>query len=95
MAARDIADFILFLNEVFDILNGSSAKSTSPSKPLTSAIHFRRHIKFWNEAIATVQSMEFYDEPKIRWLKVPSIRNFIFKTLKGFKYLTNKLAAKN
>ncbi|KAI4465431.1 thap domain-containing protein 9 [Holotrichia oblita] len=84
----EIAEFLFFMDKVFDSVNG--AKLTSdPGKPLRCVVSpTSPHNEFWTEAIKVFQSIEFFNER--RKYVPPSIKNWIY-TLKGFQYIWSKL----
>lgn len=81
---------ILFLDNLFDSLNGKS-KAAPSSKPLKGAVNrTSEHENFWNEALAILKTMKFYCVEKKKFIYVPSLKNLCF-SLEGMKYLTRKL----
>ncbi len=59
-SAIDTADFILFMDKLFDSVNGSSL-SFDNYKPLRRTVTAEGpHVSFWQEAISVLESMKFY-----------------------------------
>ncbi|KAJ8935620.1 hypothetical protein NQ318_006463 [Aromia moschata] len=88
--AEDTAELILFLDKLFDSLNGMNRIAPS-SKPLKGAVtKHSAHEAFWIEAIKVIETMRYYCNKKQRFIKPPSLSNLI-KTLRGFIYLQKKL----
>lgn len=90
-SCEDTADFLLFMDKLFDSVNGSSVTSET-GKSLRCAITSKSdHLAFWNEAITVLRSVKF-KKPDGRYYVPPSINNWI-TTLQGFKYVWRKLNA--
>jgi hypothetical protein len=88
------SEFILFIDKLFDSLNGKS-KISQKSKPLKGGVTRNSgHEKFWKDSIKLLEKMSFWDEDKRKLVKVPSLQNLI-KTLRGFIYLKICFAPKN
>ncbi|KAB0796798.1 hypothetical protein PPYR_10859 [Photinus pyralis] len=86
--AEETADLILFLDSLFDSLNGNS-RSAPISKPFKAGVTSTSpHKLSWTDAIRLLQSLKFCDHEKS--VQVPSVVNLV-KTLKGFLYLRSKL----
>jgi hypothetical protein len=80
------SEFILFIDKLFDSLNGKS-KISQKSKPLKGGVTRNSgHEKFWKNSIKLLEKMSFWDEDKRKLVNVPSLQNLI-KTLRGFIYL--------
>jgi hypothetical protein len=92
--ASQIAEFILFLDKVFDSLHANS-KIASQNKPLEGRVTCNSsHEAHWREAIKILQSFKFYSEDQKKIItNNPSITNFIH-TIKGFIYLKSVLLEK-
>ncbi|CAI6359918.1 unnamed protein product [Macrosiphum euphorbiae] len=88
--AHGTAEFLLFMNMVFDSVNGSTVLSNA-GKPLRSAVKDKsHHVSFWSDAIKVLTSMKFVDKVNGKQRTPPCIKNWIL-TLSGFTYLWNKL----
>ncbi|KAK9680230.1 hypothetical protein QE152_g39266 [Popillia japonica] len=83
--AQDIAEFILFINNIFDSVNGSSIRSKDHNKYRCAVIRNSEHMKFWGTAIKVFESMTSFNKKKKRHVP-PSLRNWIH-TLKAFRYM--------
>lgn len=84
------AEFCLFIDTVFDSVNGSSIFSKD-GKIMRSAIkEDSPHVAFWYDAIAVFKSMKFVDKLTGRQSVPPCINNWI-ETLNGFITLWNIL----
>ncbi|KAH1028611.1 hypothetical protein HUJ05_001950 [Dendroctonus ponderosae] len=88
--ATDTAHLFLFLDELFDSLNGSQIP-VYPRKPLRGVVTRKsRHVSFWvSVALPLLKSMSFSNSTV-----TPSIKNLVF-TLRGFLYIWNHLRGKN
>jgi len=87
------ADFCLFMDNVFDSVNANSVRQ-SHGKYLRSAVTPNsKHVSFWNKEINVFKSMEFIDNNG-KITKPPCVKNWIV-TLKGMKYLWQKLSKNN
>lgn len=79
--AEGTADFILFVDKLFDSVNGSLLIPEF-GKPLRSAIKENsQHHKFYEEAVSVLNSMKFISAAG-KTMIPPTVKNFI-KTLKG------------
>lgn len=88
--AEETGDFILFMDELFDSLNGNS-KTAALSKALKGGIsRSSGHKDFWQNSIKILSSITFFDAKNKKHVKVPSIVNLV-KTLRGFLILREKL----
>jgi hypothetical protein len=91
--AAETGEFILFIDQLFDSLNGNS-KISQKSKPLKGGVTRNSgHEKFWKDSIKLLEKISFWDEDKRKLVKVPSLQNLI-KTLRGFIYLKYVLLQK-
>ncbi|KAJ8926636.1 hypothetical protein NQ314_021000 [Rhamnusium bicolor] len=62
--AADTGDFILFMDKLFDSLNGNS-KVAASSKPLKGGVtDTSEHEEFWRTSIKVLQEMKFWDDKK-------------------------------
>lgn len=62
--AEDTADFLLFFDQLFDSLNGSTKRAQN-GKAFRCAVSAKSpHEEFWEDAIKMVDSMEFIPEKK-------------------------------
>jgi hypothetical protein len=66
--ASQIAEFILFLDKVFDSLHANS-KLASQNKPLEVTCN-SSHEAHWREAIKILQSFKFYSEDQKKLLQI-------------------------
>ncbi|KAF5279257.1 hypothetical protein FQA39_LY18301 [Lamprigera yunnana] len=81
--AEDTTDFILFMDGLFNSLNGNHNIASS-SKPLKGGITTAsNHEDLWRQSIAILKSVRFLDKRTNKPITVPSIVNLI-KTLEGF-----------
>lgn len=88
--ASQTGDLILFLDQLFDSLNGQS-KTAPPTKPLKASVTKNsNHQQFWNNSLEIINSMRFYCNKKKAYVRNPSLKNLQF-TLRGFLYLKNVL----
>lgn len=86
--AESTAEFILFMDYVFDSVNGSFLQVTK-GKTLKCAVRKTSgHKAFWAEAIQVFSTMEFFNSHKAH-IVPPSVKNWIH-TLKAFSYLWDK-----
>jgi hypothetical protein len=84
------ANFILFVDKLFDSVNGSSIYP-KVNKPLQHAVSVNRgHMDCWNEAINVLRTVKFSNEK--REFVPLSITNWIL-SLKNLKLLWKKLQA--
>ncbi|XP_030765395.1 uncharacterized protein LOC115889514 [Sitophilus oryzae] len=91
--AVSTAEFLLFMDYVFDSVNGSYV-SIKKGKTLKCAItKSTGHKTFWAEAIKVFSSMEFSSGSKTH-IVPPSIKNWMH-TLKAFSYLWYKCEKEN
>jgi hypothetical protein len=88
--AEHTADFILFMDELFDSLNGNT-KLAPQGKPLKGGMSQNsEHEAFWRSAIIVLNTVCYYNSNKKKFITIPSIVNLI-KTLQGFIHLKLKL----
>ncbi|KAL1512446.1 hypothetical protein ABEB36_002037 [Hypothenemus hampei] len=91
--AASTAEFLLFMDKVFDSVNGSSLKRKR-GKTLRCAVTERSiHKEFWREAINVFQSMRFIDSTnkgRTRNFVLASLKNWVH-TIRGFSYLWEQL----
>jgi hypothetical protein len=84
------ANFILFVDKLFDSVNGSSIHPKE-NKPLRRAVSVNTgHMDCWNEAINVLRTVKFSNEK--REFVPPSITNWIL-SLKNLNLLWRKLQA--
>ncbi|XP_074026877.1 uncharacterized protein [Leptinotarsa decemlineata] len=88
--AEHTADFILFLDELFDSLNVSRKSKPEAKRLLTSN---SGHSKFWKEALPLITRMRYFSLQKNKFILPPTLKNLHF-TLRGFLYLKNILLTK-
>jgi hypothetical protein len=94
--AADTAEFLLFMDALFDSLNGHT-RVCPKSKPLKGAVRlYSGHQQYWLECINTLnaRTFKFFNAEKQTFCMVPSITNLIH-TLKGMHYLMEILFKKN
>ncbi|KAB0804407.1 hypothetical protein PPYR_01377 [Photinus pyralis] len=90
LEATQTGTFILFMDKLFDSLNGNN-KIAPLSKPLKGGLTMTSdHEQFWRDAIRVLENAKFFDSQKKIFCKVPSILNLV-KTLKAFIYLKKVL----
>lgn len=88
--AKHTAELILFLDKLFDSLNGNT-KSAPYGKPLKGGVtKDSEHFEFYTSAAKKLGQMRFFCKTKKRFVSVPSLNNFK-TTIDNFKYLANKL----
>jgi hypothetical protein len=86
----DKPNFILFVDKLFDSVNGSSIHPKD-NKPLRRAVSLNTgHMDFCDQAINVLRTMKFSNEK--REFVPPSITNWIL-SLKNLKLLWRKLQA--
>lgn len=91
--AVDTAEFILFMDKVFDSVYGLSVKPLS-GKNLRYAVSERtEHVEFWSQSIEVFKTIHFYNNKKKHTIP-PTVKNWIY-ALKGFVYLWQKLKTQN
>lgn len=91
-AASDTAELLLFMDTLFDSLNGHKVKSES-SKPLKGGVREDTgHQQYWSETINILKTVKFMDPRRKVFVQIPSVKNLIH-TLKGMIYLCNVLFA--
>jgi hypothetical protein len=89
----DTGDFILFIDKLFDSLNGNS-KIAPSHKPMKGAVtKTSGHEQFWQESIGIIKKMKFWNRSKKKFVRPPSLLNLI-KTLRAFIYLKKLLLKK-
>lgn len=95
-AAVGTANFLLFMDKLFDSLNGtkSTYKNEGSSKFLRSPLTSKSdHLRFWNEeALRVLSSAKFFNEGK--QFVPPSLKNFIHN-IEAVKHMWNNLKKKN
>ena len=84
------AELLLFMDKVFDSVNGAALSIKSGKKMRCAVTATSRNLEFWREAIKVFESMSFLDD-KNKKLYPPTLKNWIH-TLKGFCYLWKKLS---
>ncbi|KAJ8915390.1 hypothetical protein NQ315_008277 [Exocentrus adspersus] len=90
-SSLDTANFISFMDQVFDSINGSTYKANH-GKILRCAVKKNSsHMQFWEKAIKVFQSMKFITARGET--APPSVNNWI-KTLRGFRYIWRKLCGR-
>ncbi|KAK9678986.1 Transposase protein [Popillia japonica] len=66
--AKETGEFILFMDSLFDSLNGNNKQAPS-TKPLKGGITSNSpHEIFWRDAIKVMETMKFYDASKKRFV---------------------------
>lgn len=84
----DTADFLLFMNDLFDSLNADNSTSYKNYK---KAIRKKSpHLQLWQEAIEMFATMEFVPRRERDQRRPQVLRNFS-DTLKGFICIRNKI----
>jgi hypothetical protein len=92
--AADTAEFLLFMDALFDSLNGHT-RVCPKSKPLKGAVRlYSGHQQYWLECINTLNTFKFFNSEKQTFCMIPSITNLIH-TLKGMHYLMGILFKNN
>lgn len=87
--AFDTAEFLLFMDKVFDSTNGSDLLPKSGKLLRTAVSNTTPHVQFWKEAIKVFESMSC-SRPNRRHYVPPTFKNWVH-TLKGFSYLWQKV----
>uniref|UniRef100_A0A2A4JY71 THAP-type domain-containing protein n=2 Tax=Heliothis virescens TaxID=7102 RepID=A0A2A4JY71_HELVI len=92
LECKDTADLFLFLDHVFDSVNGSYRKNRFAKPLLGPVTPISPHKKFWTEAKQILKSMQFITSTgKVE--TVPTIKNWVW-TLDGIQVLINNLESK-
>ncbi|KAJ8980836.1 hypothetical protein NQ317_018416 [Molorchus minor] len=92
--ATDTAELILFLDPLFDSLNGSS-KIGPVSKPLKGGVTATSpHEDYWRNAIKIIDTMKFYCPQKRKFVSRPASLTNLIKTIRGFIYIKKILPEK-
>lgn len=86
---RNSAEFVLFIDILFDSGNGSRINAKSGKYMKTAVTTNSEHLTFCVEAIQVLETVSFFNVNKSNIVPL-SIKNWIH-TLKGFKYLFLKL----
>lgn len=90
--AKDTADFLLFMDSLFDSVNGSRPVPVEGKNFRCAATKTSPHQEFWPKALKVLDSMAFQC-PKTKSRSVPpSIKNWI-STIKGLRDLSSMLLA--
>uniref|UniRef100_A0A6P7GZ12 Uncharacterized protein LOC114344028 n=1 Tax=Diabrotica virgifera virgifera TaxID=50390 RepID=A0A6P7GZ12_DIAVI len=84
--AVNTAEFLLFMDKVFDSVNGAKVLPEGGKRLRMAVTSKSEHEQFWIEAVKVFETVKFIDIKR----QPPSIKNWIH-TLKGLKYLGNKL----
>lgn len=92
---EDTGYLCLFLDQVFDSVNGTVSKETNDNesiykKPIPTKGDCP-HEELWNSAIRVFESMRYVKSRKNDYEKPPVLINWV-KTLKSFKVLREKMA---
>ncbi|XP_049877377.1 uncharacterized protein LOC126374703 [Pectinophora gossypiella] len=83
---KNTAETVLFLDKLFDSVNGAATGAKAAKKPLRLAVtENSQHHDFWREAIQHLKKMKFVDGSG-KEKSVPSIKNFI-TTLESYMRL--------
>lgn len=87
-SALGTANFLLFMDKVFDSVNGSRVLAEE-GKSLKCAVRDGSpHVDFWYEAIRVFNSVQYFTPS--RTFVPPTVRNWV-TTLRGFIYLWQKV----
>jgi hypothetical protein len=80
----------LFIDALFDSLNGNTRKAPA-GKPLKDGVsQWSDHEEFWKSAINMLETFNYFNAKKKKFVKIPSIV-ILIKTLRGFIALKQKL----
>lgn len=87
--AKGTSEFLYFMDQVFDSINGSSVRPQNGKMLRCAVSNSSPHIEFWNEAITVFKSMKFttYDGKSTT---PPCVKNWII-TLQSFRYIWSQL----
>ncbi|KAI4465126.1 thap-type zinc finger superfamily [Holotrichia oblita] len=91
-SAKNTADFLLFVDKLFDSVNGSTVKAEHGKTLRCAVTSSSTHIQFWEEAIRVLKSIHFVSDNKSDHIP-PSIKNWQ-STLERLKYLWTNLNRK-
>ncbi|XP_063226617.1 uncharacterized protein LOC134533179 isoform X1 [Bacillus rossius redtenbacheri] len=87
-SAIDTADFLLFMDKLFDSVNGTRIHAVE-GKLLRCAVTARSpHVQFWRDAIPVLESIQFTNGKTST--RPPSVKNWV-RTVKGFLHIWDKL----
>ncbi|KAL0820225.1 hypothetical protein ABMA28_006146 [Loxostege sticticalis] len=89
---KETADFLLFMDEIFDSVNGSFGKNKNAKPLLGPVTPNSAHHQTWAEGIAIFKSMKFVTSSGKKET-VPTIDNWVW-TLEGIKVLLQKVMSK-
>lgn len=85
-SAADTAEFLLFIDKVFDSLNGSGVTTHSGKRLRVAVSKNPQHFDLWDEAIKIFSSIRLVNNKTgAKTTLPPTIQNWI-NDLKGFKY---------
>ncbi|KOB72446.1 Uncharacterized protein OBRU01_12245 [Operophtera brumata] len=87
---KDTADLLMFIDKLFDSVNGSYTKKKQFAKPLLGPVTPKScHHKTWNEAKTVLKTMSFVHAPGVKKI-VPTINNWVW-TLEGIEVMLKKI----
>lgn len=87
--AESTAELLLFMDKVFDSVNGSSVTPKHGKQLRCAVTKVSNHREFWIQAITVFNTMEFFNDKKNK-IVPPSLKNWLH-TLKAFVYLWDQL----
>lgn len=90
--AADTADLFMFIDMLFDSVNGNSVMADKGKYLRCSISSTSRHIEFWNEALQVLKTFQFVDSEG-RNSRLPSVKNWE-NTIKGLKIIWGNLQKK-
>ncbi|CAG9829804.1 unnamed protein product [Diabrotica balteata] len=90
--AESTAEFILFMDKVFDSVNGAGTFNKNGKRLRMAVTKKSEHYTFWTEAIQVFESIKF--EERGKQTVPPSVLNWIH-TLRGMRYLWELFQKKN
>lgn len=88
--AEDTADMLLFMDQLFDSVNGSSVVCSEGKKLRCAVTSSSKHEEFWGMALKVLSSMEFHCLTSRRKFVPPSVRHWM-DSIRGFQFLSKSL----
>lgn len=90
-SAANTADFLLFMDKLFDSVNGAAVQPLSGKLLRVAITANSTHLDFWEEAMNVLNSIQICDSVTgARLSSPPTFKNWVH-TLKGLRYIWTKL----